>query len=770
MESINIMKSIRSTAYLILFLFWGMIGSTYASNFVIEDIRVEGIQRISAGTIFNYLPVKVGDEFNESRYAEAVRAVFKSGFFKDIRLERQGNILIVNVVERPAIASIEFSGNKEFDSDELKESLKSIGLAEGRVFNKSTLDKVEQELRRQYYANGKYSVKIKSTSTPLERNRVGISIDVSEGTAAKIKEINIVGNSLFDEEELLEQFELTVPTWYSLFSKDDQYSKQKLASDLEKLSSYYLDRGYLKFNIDSTQVSITPDKKDIYITINVTEGEQYAVSEVKISGKLLYPDEELFKAVQVRNNDVFSRRLVVDSTDRLTDLMGNDGYAFANVNAIPDLDEKNKTVALTFFIDPGRRIYVRRVNYSGNSRTRDEVLRREMRQIENAWMSTKDIERSTTRLERLGYFTEVNVETPAVPGNPDQVDVNYSVVEQPSGSLVAGVGYSQSQGVLLNTSITQENFLGSGVKFGFSFNTGEADTAYGVNFTDPYHTVDGVSRGFNILYRARDAEELGVSDYTTDLFLGKVNYGIPISETNTVHFGIGLEHIKLKPASTASTEITTFEAAEGDKYSNFVSNAAWVDDRRNRSALFADRGTLNSVSAEFSLPGSDLEYYKINFRHQRYIPLTRRTTVMLNGEVGLGDGYGGTKDLPFLEHYYAGGVSSVRGYEDNTLGPRDSKGEAFGGDFRVVGNAEVILPMPFISKNNDAWRMSAFMDIGNVFDEASNFDFGDLRYSTGVGVRWLSPFGPIKASFAQPLNSKSTDDVQRFQFTFGSTF
>ncbi len=639
-----------------------MIGDAFANSFVVEDIRVEGIQRISAGTVFNYLPVKVGEEFSESRYAEAIRTLFKSGFFKDVRLERQGDVLIVNVAERPAIASIEFTGNKEFDSDELKESLKTIGLAEGRVFNKSTLDKVEQELRRQYYSNGKYSVKIKSTSTPLERNRVGITIDVSEGTAAKIKEINIVGNTVFEEEDLLEQFELTVPTWYSFFSKDDQYSKQKLAADLEKLSSHYLDRGYLKFNIDSTQVSITPDKKDIYITINITEGEQYTVSEVTISGKLLYPDEELFKAVQVRDKDVFSRRLVVDSTDRLTDLMGNDGYAFSNVNTIPDVDEKNKTVALTFFIDPGRRIYVRRVNFSGNSRTRDEVLRREMRQIENAWMSSKDIERSTTRLERLGFFEQVNVETPAVPGNPDQVDINYSVIEQPSGALLAGVGYSQSQGVAFNSSISQENFLGSGVKFGVNFSTSKADTAYGVSFTDPYHTVDGVSRGFNVLYRARDAEELNVSDYTTDLLLGKVNYGIPVSEHNTIHLGAGFEHLKLQPASTASAEILAFEAKEGDTYSNFVVNAAWVDDKRNKVALFADRGTLNSISTEFTLPGSDLQYYKVDLRHQRYIPLSRRITLMLNGRIGLGDGYGNQDDLPFLEHYYSGGVNSVRGY------------------------------------------------------------------------------------------------------------
>jgi outer membrane protein insertion porin family len=764
------MKTKGYKILLMLFMFIPGMNNLYAATFTVEDIRVEGIQRIAAGTVFNYLPVKIGEEFSESQYAETIRALYKSGYFKDIQLERQGNILIVSVVERPAVASIEFTGNKEFDSDELTVALEGIGLAEGRVYNKSVLDKVEQELRRQYYSHGKYSVKIQSTVTPLERNRVGISVDVSEGLVAKIKEINIIGNEIFDEDELKKQFELTVPTWYSFFSKDDQYSKQKLAADLETLSSYYQDRGYLKFNINSTQVSITPDKKDIYITINVTEGSQYTVEEVKISGKLIYPDDELFGAVQVRAGDVFSRRNIVDSTDALTDLMGNDGYAFANVNAIPDLDDEKKSVSLTFFIDPGRRIYVRRINVAGNSRTRDEVLRREMRQIENAWMSTKDVERSRTRLDRLGYFTEINVETPAVPGNPDQVDVNFTVVEQPSGQLLAGLGYSQSEGLILNSSISQENFLGSGVKFGVNFSSSDFDEAYGVNFTNPYHTPDGISRGFSLLYRSRDAAELGVSDYTTDLFSAKVNYGFPISETNTVFVSLGYEDLELKPAVTAPLEIKQFVVDNGDRYDNIVATAAWVDDKRNSNALFADRGTYRSLSGEFSTPGSDLEYFKIQYRHQWFYPLTRDWTLSLNGEIGYGDGYGDLDDLPFLDHFFAGGVSSVRGFEDNSLGPRDSAGDPFGGNFKLVGNAEIILPMPLVSKDDKAWRMTAFFDAGNVFAEAGDFDAGDLRYSTGLGVRWLSPFGPIKVSYAQPLNDEDEDDVQEFQFSFGSTF
>jgi len=764
------MKITAYKIFFILFMSLGALNNVHAATFVVEDIRVEGIQRISAGTVFTYLPVKVGEEFSEAQYADTIRAVYKSGYFKDIRLERQGNILIVSVQERPAIASITFTGNKEFDNDELKIALKDIGLAEGLVYNKSILDKVEQELRRQYFSHGKYSVKIQSTVTPLERNRVGIGVDVSEGLIAKIKEINIIGNETFEEDELKKQFDLTVPTWYSFFSKDDQYSKQKLAADLENLNSFYLDRGFLKFNIDSTQVSITPDKKDIYITINVTEGAQYLVDEVKISGKLLYPDHELFNAVQVRAGDIISRRDIVDSTDALTDIMGNDGYAFANVNAIPDVDEDRKTVTLTFFIDPGRRIYVRRVNVAGNSRTRDEVLRREMRQIENAWMSTEDVERSRTRLNRLGYFTEVNVETPAVPGNPDQVDVNFSVVEQASGQLLAGIGYSQSQGFLLNSSITQDNWLGSGIRFGFNFSTSEADEAYGINFNNPYHTPDGISRGFSFLYRSRDGEELGISDYTTDVLSGKVNYGFPISETNTIFVSLGYENLELKPAFGAAREIKQFVVDNGDTYDDVVGTVAWVDDNRNKSALFADRGSYSSVSTEFTAPGSDLQYYKLNLRHQKFIPLTRHWTLSLNGELGLGDGYGDDDDLPFFNHFFAGGVSSIRGFEDNSLGPKDSLGDPFGGDLRIVANAEVILPMPMVSKDNKAWRMTAFMDAGNVFAETGDFDGGDLRYSAGLGVRWLSPFGPIKASYAQPFNDKSEDDVQNFQFSFGSTF
>ena len=763
--------AIRAAYRAAVFLCAFAVGAVAAEDFVVKDIRVEGIDRISAGTVFNFLPVKVGDMFGQRRYAESIRALYKSGYFKDIRLARQSDTLIVAVVERPAIASIEFSGNQEFQSEQLLQALKDIGLAEGEVFKQAILDTVEDELRRQYFANGKYSAKITTTATPLERNRVAIEVDIEEGEVARIKEINIVGNKEFDEDTLLEQFELSVPPWYAVFSSGDRYSKQKLASDLETLSAHYLDRGFLKFNIDSTQVSITPDKQNIYITINITEGGPYRVSEVKLTGKLFSAEQDLFRAVKIRKGDIFSRRYIVESTDSLTTLMGNEGYAFANINAIPEIDEENNTVAITFFVDPGRRIYVRRVNVAGNSKTRDEVIRRELRQHENAWMSTRDVERSTTRLDQLGYFNSVNVETPAVAGNPDQVDVDYTVVEQPSGALTAGVGYSQSQGFLFNSSITQDNFLGSGAKFGFNLSTSQADTSYGVHYTNPYYTPDGVSRGFRVLYRARDAEELGISDYTTDQIVLRANYGFPISETNTVFAGAGVERVQLEPGvSGTNTLASDFISEYGDTYDNIIATVGWVDNRRNRVALLADRGRYDAISGEFSLPGSGLEYYKLTYRHQTYIPLTRRTTLLLNGELGVGDGFGAHDDLPFLEHFYAGGVSSVRGFKDNSLGPTDTDGDPIGGDFRTVGNVELLMPMPFSDADQRAWRLAAFVDVGNVFAEPSAFEGDALRSSTGLGVRWLSPLGPLKASYALPLNEEAGDGVQRFQFTFGAIF
>ncbi|NOR40575.1 MAG: outer membrane protein assembly factor BamA [Gammaproteobacteria bacterium] len=740
--------------------------------FQVLDIRVEGLQRISAGTVFNYLPIKVGQTIDTSDSIAAVKALFKTGFFNDVSLEREGDVLVVFVKERAAISSIEIEGNKDLESEELLDGLKQIGLAEGRTFDRSLLEKVEQELQRLYFSRGKYAVKIETTVTPLERNRVGILIDISEGRVARIKQINIIGNHAFPDKELLDEFSLTTPSIFSTFTKSDQYSKQGLSADLEILRTYYLDRGYLEFNINSTQVSITPDKKDIYITVNITEGSQYKIRVVTLSGDLVVPAEELFPLININPGDVFSRKQVTESVDRISSLLGNEGYAFANVNTVPELDEENHEVALGFFVDPGKRVYVRRINIAGNTGTRDEVLRREMRQMEGGWYSAEQVERSRARLDRLGYFEDVNVETPTVPGTADQLDVNYSVTETSSGSVTAGAGFSQSSGVLFNASIRQDNFLGSGKRVSFTFDNSEINTVYSFGYLNPFWTVDGVSRGFNLTYRKTDASEANLSDYSIDTRSASMNFGIPINEYDTIRFSGGYQGMDLKTnLIDAPREVNQFVREHGDSFDYAIFNGSWSHDSRNKR-LFTTHGGLQRVSLETTLPGTDLEYYKLEYTQQRFIPLTRELILGLKGNLGYGDGFGGFGDLPFFENYYAGGVRSVRGFEDNTLGPRDGillDGDPIGGAFLTVFNAEVIFPIPFI-EDTKGMRLSAFFDIGNVFEDFDSFEAGELRYSVGLAGLWLSPLGPISVSFAVPLNDEDGDDVQNFQFTVGTFF
>ena len=736
--------------------------------FKVLDIRVEGLQRISAGTVFNYLPIKVGQTIDTEDTVFAVKALFKSGFFNDVHLERDGSVLVVYVKERAAISSIDIEGNKDLDSEELLEGLKEIGLAEGRVFDRSLLEKVEQELRRQYFSRGKYAVKIDTTVTPLDRNRVGILINVSEGRAARIKQINIIGNHEFTDKELLDEFSLTTPNIFSVFTKSDQYSKQALSADLETLRTYYLDRGYLKFNINSTQVSITPDKKDIYVTINVAEGHQYSIREVTLSGDLVVPAEELFPLIKINPGDVFSRRKVTESVDRISSLLGDQGYAFANVNTAPEMDDEAYEVSLGFFVDPGKRVYVRRINISGNVGTQDEVLRREMRQMEGGWYSTEQVERSRTRLDRLGFFEDVNVETPTVPGTTDQLDVNYSVTETSSGSVTAGAGFSQTSGVLFNASIQQNNFLGSGKRVALTFDNSEVSTVYRFSYTNPYWTVDGVSRGFSLGYRKTDADEANLSDYSTDTRNADVNFGIPVNEYDTIRFSVGYQGLDLKSNSSSPAQVTDFIDEHGDSFDDAVFTASWSHDSRNK-ILFTDTGGLQRLSLETTAPGSGLEYYKLTYQQQRFFPLTRELTFGLKGNIGYGDGFGDFDQLPFFENFYAGGVRSVRGFEDNTLGPKDSDGDPIGGAFLTVFNAEITFPIPFVEDAKGV-RLSAFFDIGNVFEDYNNFDAGDLRYSVGLAGLWLSPLGPISMSLGYPLNAESGDDEQNFQFTVGTFF
>ena len=767
------MKSkVNKLLYVLILSLSFVIPLQAAQEFVIEDIRVEGLERVTPGTVFNYLPMKVGDTFDDSRSSEAVRALFKTGFFDDVRLERDGSILVFILKERPAIGSITFTGNEDVKTDELLENLKQFGFAEGRVFVQSQLEQTEQELRRQYNSYGKYAVKITSTVTELDENRVSILIEVSEGLAAKIKKINIVGNKLFDENQLLKKFKLTAPTMISFFTKTDQYSRQKLSADLEALRSFYLDNGYLSFNIDSTQVSITPDKKDIYITINISEGEQYTVTEVKLAGDLILPEENLFNLISINSGELFSRRKVTNSSKRLTERLGEEGYSFANVNSIPDIKHDDKTVSITFFVDPSKRVYVRRINFSGNSKTKDEVLRREMRQQEGAWISTTQIDRGKQRLQRTGYFEDVTVETPAVAGTTDQVDVNYTVEERSGGQIGAGVGFSQTQGFIFNTTISQNNIFGTGNRLNFVFNNSNVNTRYGLGYANPYFTDDGIGNAFDIFYRESNAEDANLAIFETREVGANVSFSIPVSEHNTIGTSFGYTNTEIKTSVATSSQISNFVTNNGSKYDLLKFATNFTYDTRNKAVL-PDKGILQRVSATVSVPsfGNSLQYYKLSYDGKWFKDLYKGEFVLvLGGNIGYGDSYGDTTELPFFENFYAGGPRSVRGYEENTLGPKDSTNRAIGGDTRVVANAEIILPVPFLSEYKKSIRLTTFFDAGNVFGTNEDFEFSEMRYSTGISAIWISPFGAVSASIAAPFGDKSTDQIQNFQFTFGTSF
>ncbi|MEM7252840.1 MAG: outer membrane protein assembly factor BamA [Pseudomonadota bacterium] len=758
--------TLRAALLCLLLVGLRMTGAEAQTAFTAEDIRVEGLQRISAGTVFNYLPIRIGDTVTEVETAEAIRALFKTGFFQDVRIERDGETLVVLVTERPSIAEIEFSGNDNLETEQLVEALEGAGFSQGRVFNRSLFEETKQQLRETYFSQGRYGVDIEATVTPLERNRVAVRFDIDEGRVARIKQINIVGNEAFDEDDLLDEFELTTPGVFTWITQRDQYSRQRLAADLERLQSYYLDRGYVNFGVDSTQVSITPDRKDVYITINVTEGKQYVVRDIKLAGELVVEPDALFPLVDVHEGEVFSRQKVTSTSSQLTERFGDEGYAFANVNAVPEIDDENNEVDVTFFADPGKRVYVRRIIFKGNTKTQDEVLRREMRQFEGAWISTGALERSRIRLQRLGFFDEVNVETPAVPGSPDQVDVVITVVERPSGSLIAGLGFSQSQGVVLNASVTQENFLGSGKRLSATFNNSDVNRSFGLSYLDPYFTLDGVSLGYNLSFRQTDASNANIAAYSTETLRGAVTAGFPLNEFDRLRLTLAAQRTNFEADSDASDEVREFEEDSGGKYNTFHLIARWARDSRN-ARLLPDRGSLTSVEAEVTIPGSDLTYYKTTLRHQQFLPLTKFLTFVVDGEAGIGDGYGDTERLPLTDNFFAGGIRSVRGFEANTLGPRDSENEPLGGNWKAVVRNELILPAPFV-KDSRSFRLTGFVDVGNVFD--SEFEAGEFRYSAGLSAIWISPFGVFTFSLAEPLNEQNDDETQRFQFTFGTSF
>ncbi|MBT7309054.1 MAG: outer membrane protein assembly factor BamA [Gammaproteobacteria bacterium] len=759
---------VQRVIFSLALLFLSFTSSAF-EPFVIEDIRVEGLQRISAGTIFNYLPLKVGDKLDSHRSAAAVKALYKTGFFKDVRLEQEGHLLLVSVVERPAIADISIEGNKVIKTEELRQGLKRVGLSEGEVLDRALLDKVEAELRRQYLGMGRYGVEIETTVTPLERNRSALRIQVTEGESARIQQITLIGNQAFEAEQLRDLFQLNTGNWLSFFTKSDRYSREKLTGDLETLRSWYLDRGYIHFEVTSAQVSITPNRQGIYVTINMDEGKQFILGDVALKGKMVVPEAELQEKVTLKEGEIFSRKEIAVINEALSDHLGEAGYAFANINVIPEVNEDKQIVDLIFLVDPGNRVYVNRVNITGNTKTQDLVVRREMRQYEGSRYSNREIERSQTRLRKLGYFEDVTVETLPVAGTTDQVDLNYQIEEKSTGSMMLGLGYSQTSGIVFNTNLKQDNFMGSGKQVDFEFNNSDTETAYGLGYRDPYFTEDGVSLGVGAHYRELDNSD-EVTSYSYDSLAANFDVGLPTSEYERLF--IGFEPQRLSNVNCGSSGVTslctTLIAQEGgDSFDVMELTTSWSRDSRNR-AIFPDQGGYQQFRAEMGAPGG-VEYYMVGYRHDLFFPLTESYTLLLKGEVGMGDGYGDQSKLPFFSRYYAGGESSVRGFAGNSIGPQDvGTGKSVGGNLKGVANAEIILPVPFL-EDVKLTRISGFVDMGSVADSTSDLS-GYLRASAGLSAKWLSPIGPLSFSWAKPLKEKSGDDLEAFQFRLGQMF
>lgn len=851
---------------------------TFAQEFRVNDIRLEGLQRVSAGTVFASLPIQIGDQLDTLAIQRATRELFKTGYFADIAMQHDNGVLVIQVRERPAISKIEIDGNKAIKTEDLMKGLTDNGLSEGQIFKRATLEGLTQELRRQYVAQGRYSADVEATVIDLPRNQVKLQIDVDEGDVASIKHINVVGNSAFDDEEIRDLFELKASGWLSWITSDDKYAKEKLSGDLERIESHYLDRGYLRFEIDSTQVSLSPNKEAVFITVNVNEGDVYEIGKVELAGDPILPEEEMRRFLLVREGQKFSQVLMTTTSEYMTKRLGNEGYTFAEVKGIPELDEEDGTIKVTFFIDPGKRAYVRRINFRGNTTTADNVLRREMRQMEGASASSARIEQSKVRLERLGFFKEVKVENKDVPGSADLIDVEYTVEEQPSGSIGASVGYAQGSGLVLGANVQQDNWLGTGKSVGFNISRSSYQTAYSFNYTDPYFTPDGVSRGFNVFYQTRDYSRINVSSYSTDSYGASVNFGYPISEIERIGFNLGYQNLSIQTGVYAVQEIigsprsingvgdvglsqTDYDALNaalqnttadptplddidlsanlinvsdklnaitpqgfidnnGDSFNLMTASVNWARSTLNRGRL-ASRGSSQRVSLEFSLPGGDLEYYKLVYTGQYYQPLSDSFTLRLRTRLGYADSYGDTSELPFFQHFYAGGFGSVRGFKRNTLGPQstpatvysigqgttvadnalqnstpyyllDANGDLisqqlqnsnrrrnnpFGGNVLIEASAELLFPLPFI-KDQRTLQSAFFIDTGNVFDlscsatqqNCYDVDASHLNASVGIGVTWISGFGPLTFSVAKALRENPYDEKEVFQFSLGSQF
>ena len=739
------------------------------SPFTVRDIRIEGLQRVESGTVFVSLPVRVGDVYNDDKGAAAIRALFDLGLFKDVRIEVNGDVLVVVVEERPTIAVVEFVGTKEFDKEVLTKALRDVGLADGRPFDKAQLDRAEQELKRQYINRSLYAAEVVTTVTPIERNRVNLTFTVVEGEPAKISEIRLVGNQVFSESTLRSLFDLDTGGWLSWYTKSDRYARAKLNADIETLRSYYLTRGYLEFKVDSTQVAILPNKTDIAITINVTEGERFVVSGVKLQGNFLGKDEEFKSLVTIRPGQAYNADDVARTSKAFTDYFGNFGYAFARVDARPEIDRSNNTVALVLQADPSRRAYVRKINVAGNSRTRDLVVRREFRQLEASWYDGEKIKASRDRVDRLGYFKAVDVETQEVPGSPDQVDLTINVSDKPTGSLTLGAGYSSADGLGLSFGIKQDNAFGSGNSLGLQINTSKLNRILALNTVDPYFTADGVSRAFDVYYRTSSPYQ-DQSYYQVKTSGGNVRFGVPFTANDTVYFGAGFEKTLIVPGSLLPYSYMRYIDQYGYDSWGLPLVVAWARDTRD-SAMAPNSGRFMRANAEWSVSGQ-VRYMRATYQQQEYIPLSKQFTIALNGEVDLG-AVVGDRTYPVFKTFYGGGLGSVRGFEQGTLGPKDATGIALGGTGRTIFNAELQAPFPG-SGNDRTLRMYAFLDAGNVSGPdgglAINADANSLRASVGVGVSWLSPMGPLRLAFAKPIRQFDGDKIQSMQFQIGSTF
>jgi outer membrane protein insertion porin family len=762
-------------------------------SFTVSDIRIDGLSRIASGTVFTYLPVEKGDVLTSDRAEQAIRALYQTGFFNDVSLDRQGDILVVKLSERPSISKVAIRGNKELREDDLRAGLKNIGLVEGETFKRLALDSVQQELTRQYYNRGKYNVSVKTSVVNLDRNRVQVSINITEGKAAKIKHLNIVGNNSFKAKKIREDFQSDTTNWTSWYSKDDQYSREKMSGDLERLTSFYLDRGYVDFAVDSTQVSMSPDKRKMYVVANIEEGEVYTVSDIKLTGDLILTDEDLRKQLSIKAGETFSRRKVEQSSDAITSVLSNIGYAFAEVNPIPEIDREKREVSLNFQVVPGQRVYVRRISFKGNLHTEDQVLRREMRQLEGAWYSQAAIDRSKIRLQRLGYFETVAIDTPRVPGQEDQVDITVEVKEQPSGSFTFGVGYSQVQGLITSISLQQNNFFGTGDRVGLTLQRSSYLKTYSISYFEPYLTDDGIGLGYDIAHRELDSGQANIANYLTNSDSFSTYIGLPLTESDVLNTRIGISQTTIRTfrGSTPQQFIDYLFALNHNTFHNGSLELSWAHDTRNKY-YNPTRGSLQTVSFETTLPGSTVEYFKFKYLYSQYIPLTEKLTLFGSASVGYGGSYSGVyrtatdnsqdppitteygaRGLPFFENFFAGGSADIRGFRDNTLGPADfSAGfrQPLGGAFKTVATAELIFPTPFMKEGSNTTRLSWFVDVGNVFKDYNAWDASELRASTGLSFQWRAPVGPIVISISKPLRKQDGDDTESIQFSFGPQF